>query len=366
MKRSFLALGTILLFMNCTQPQEPATTTMFVGTYTNGDSEGIYSFQFNTTTGELSNKTMVAAMKNPSFLKLSPDNKNLYAVGETDSFDSSGGVVFAFAVGDSTLQLLNKQGSGGANPCHVAVSDDGKQIAVSNYSGGNLALFTTDADGKLNDEKQLIDHKVLDTTKTSHVHMAKFMGNSVFTADLGLDAIKRYSKEKSNYIPALQPSLDFPKGSGPRHFTFGQNGKFLYVINELTSSITVCKRNSDDEYAPIITHSTVAAEFKGESFCADIHLSEDGKFLYGSNRGENTIVVFAVNQQTKDLTLVERFPVKGDWPRNFAIDPSGNFLLVANQKSNNIAVFKRNSQDGTLGFLHELKMDSPVCLEFME
>ncbi|MDB4293308.1 lactonase family protein [Maribacter sp.] len=366
MKKIIPLLGVILLFMNCTETEKPLTTTLFVGTYTDGASEGIYRYVFDASTGELSKKIKVAELENPSFVRLSPDNTYLYAVQETDTYDSLGGAVSAFKIEKDSLRILNTQGSGGAHPCHVSISKDGKQLAVSNYSGGNLAVFPLKNDGSLQAYKQLIDHKILDSTKTSHVHFAQFTGDGLLVADLGLDAVMRYSASDTGFVPATQAALAFPEASGPRHFSLGQGGKFLYVISELNSTITVFKKNGEALYEPIMTHSTLAADFKGASFCADIHLSADGKFLYGSNRGENTIVVFAVHPETGDLALVERTAVQGDWPRNFNLDPTEKFLLVANQKSNNITVFSRDTEKGTLTFLNETALPSPVCLEFMK
>lgn len=365
MKKIVFVLATILLFMNCTEAEKSLPTPLYVGTYTNGDSKGIYRLSFDTASGELSGKTLVAEMENPSFLKFSPDNQYLYAVEETDSYNAAGGAVFAFAVEDSTLQLLNTRGTGGAHPCHVAVSENGREVAVSNYTGGNLALFTIDKTGRLNEDKQIIDHQVLDTTKTPHVHMAKFLGTTVFTADLGLGGVKQYTKKDGDYVPATQASLDVTEGAGPRHFVFSKNKKFLYVINELNSTVSTFEVDATGKYTEINTVSTLAEGYKGKNSCADIHLSPDGNFLYGSNRGENTIVIFSVAENTGKLTLVDRASVHGDWPRNFNIDPTGNYLLVANQKSNNISVFKRNVADGTLSFQNEMKMGSPVCLEFL-
>ncbi|QCX01540.1 lactonase family protein [Aggregatimonas sangjinii] len=363
-KNHLIGMAIVLLTIGCTENKPMEPIALYVGTYTDSGSEGIYRYAFDPQTGSLAEKTLAANLPNPSFLKISNDHNFLYAVQETDKYDSLEGGVSAFKINNQDLQVLNTQGSGGENPCHIGISKDGKMLAVSNYTGGNLAVFQLKDDGSLSQYKQLIDHKILDSTKTSHVHSAEFTSDGLFAADLGLDAVKRYRQTEAGFVEASQPSLDLSEGAGPRHFAFGQEGKFLYVINELNSTITVFKRNSDATYAPIITHSTVAADFKGESFCADIHLSPDGMFLYGSNRGENTIVVFAVNQKTGDLAVVERAPVKGDWPRNFTVDPSGKFLLVANQRSNNITVFARDEEKGTLTFLHETALSSPVCLEF--
>ena len=205
----------------------------------------------------------------------------------------------------------------------------------------------------------------MDTVKTSHAHAAQFTEDGLFVADLGLDAVKRYRLEGDGFVPSEQPSLDLAEKAGPRHFEFSQDKKFLYVINELNSTITVYQRNGK-HYTELETQSTLAPDFEGDSYCADIHLSKDGKFLYGSNRGENTIVIFSVDAQSGKLSLVGRESVRGDWPRNFGMDPSGKFLLVANQRSDNITVYKRDAESGTLTFLHELQMPSPVCLEFLE
>ena len=182
--------------------------------------------------------------------------------------------------------------------------------------------------------------------------------------DLGLDAVKRYQKEEDKFTPAEQFSLTFKDGAGPRHFTFGKGGQLLYVINELNSTISVFEKDTQGDYQEVQVVPTLAVDFDGESFCADIHLSPDGKFLYGSNRGENTIVIFKVDQDSGRLDLVGRESVRGDWPRNFSMDPTGEFLLVANKKTSNIVVFKRDLEMGTLTFLNETSHPNPVCLVF--
>ena len=196
-------------------------------------------------------------------------------------------------------------------------------------------------------------------------HASLFTKNGLFTADLGLDAIKRYSYDGEKHVADKQASINLPNGAGPRHFKFNKNGKFLYVINEVNSTITVFQKQDNGDFTTIETQSTVAADYKEKSYCADLHFSKDGKFLYGSNRGENTIVSFKVNQKTGKLTLAGRESVQGDWPRNFVIDPTDNFLLVANERSNNITVFRRNKENGSLEFLHKTELPSPVCLEFL-
>ncbi len=339
--------------------------TLFVGTYTDGDSEGIYIYRFDPNTGELSNQKLAAKLTNPSYLAISEDKKNLYAVQETADFDSLGGGVTAFSLNKDVLKLQNSMGTQGAHPCHVSLSGDG-QLAVANYTGGNLSVFALNDDGSLADNPQVIDHKPLDTVKTSHAHMAQFDAYGLMVTDLGLDAIKRYVKKEGTFVPAEQPSIPFADGAGPRHFTYGKNGKMLYVINELNSTISVFEKDAEGNYQEVQVVPTLAADFDGESFCADLHLSPDGKFLYGSNRGENTIVIFAVDSDSGQLELVGREPVQGDWPRNFSMDPTGEFLLVANKKTSNIAVFKRDKENGTLTFMNETSHPNPVCLVFLD
>nr|WP_297786530.1 lactonase family protein [uncultured Allomuricauda sp.] len=366
MKKIILAGVVAVLAIACTEkPEEKPMYTLFVGTYTDGDSEGIYTYTFDANTGELSNQKLAAELINPSYLAISEDKKNLYAVQETADFDSLGGGVTSFKLNEGVLELQNSMGTQGAHPCHVSLSGDG-HLAVANYTGGNVSIFSLNDDGSLSENPQIIDHKPLDSVKTSHAHMAQFNVDGLMVTDLGLDAVKRYNQKDGEFVPAEQYSLSFEDGAGPRHFTFGNNGKTLYVINELNSTISVFEKETNGDYKEVQVFPTLAAGFDGESFCADIHLSPDGKFLYGSNRGENTIVIFGVDGDSGQLELVGRESVHGDWPRNFSMDPTGEFLLVANKKTSNIAVFKRDKETGTLTFLNETKHPNPVCLVFLD
>ncbi len=366
MKKFVLAGAALILALACSEkPEEKPMYTLFVGTYTDGDSEGIYTYTFDANTGELSNQKLAAKLTNPSYLAISEDKSNLYAVQETDDFDSLGGGVTAFRLNKDVLELQNSMGTQGAHPCHVSLSSDGL-LAAANYTGGNVSIFSLNDDGSLAENPQVIDHKPLDSVKTSHAHMAQFNIDGLMVTDLGLDAVKRYRKEEGKFVPAEQNSIPFEDGAGPRHFTFGNDGQLLYVINELNSTISVFERVENGNYQEVQVVPTLAPDFDGESFCADLHLSPDGKFLYGSNRGENTIVIFAVDRTSGKLELVGRESVRGDWPRNFSMDPTGEFLLVANKKTSNIVVFKRDKENGTLTFLNEMEHPNPVCLVFTE
>ena len=360
-KRSLIIVIVTFLILAC-KKEKVQYMEVFIGTYTDGSSEGIYTLKFDPQTGTLDSLQLKALLPNPSFLALSDDREYLYAVQETADYDSLGGGVSAFKLEDGGLKLLNSKGSGGAHPCHITLSGHG-QLAVSNYTGGNVGIFDLSENGGLG-IRQLLQHNPSDTIGVAHAHKAHFNEDGLFVADLGLDALKRYDKQPHGWISAHQATLELPEGAGPRHFEFNTDKSFLYVINELNSTITVFKRDDEGSYNPVQTESTLAIDFKGESFCADIHLSPDGKFLYGSNRGENTIVIFSVDATSGKIGLVGRESVRGDWPRNFTLSPDGNHLLVANQKSNNISVFDRNKETGELKYTNQFEIATPVCLVF--
>ncbi len=359
----YLVIFCFILQMSCSDsPKEVHMQTLYVGTYTDGSSEGIYSLKFNPEIGTLDSLELKAKLPNPSFLALSKDRDRLYAVQETADFDSLGGGVTAFSLKNDVLSLLNSKGTGGAHPCHVSISDEG-QLAVSNYTGGNVAIFDLAADGTLGD-RQLLNHNPGDTTGIAHAHKAHFNEEGLFVTDLGLDRVKRYTKQSYGWISGEQSELILPEGAGPRHFTFNTDKSILYVINELNATVTVFKRGEQGRYEDIQTLGTLAEGYEGPIACADIHLSPDGRFLYGSNRGENTIVIFKVDSTSGKLEVSGRESVRGDWPRNFTISPDGNFMLVANQRSNSITVFKRNVETGQLEYTSQFDLGAPVCLVF--
>lgn len=359
---AFIVLS--MTFFNCNQNQHSEALTLYVGTYTDTNSDGIYKMQFDSDKGVLSKPELAAKIKNPSYLTISAENDFLYAVQETNDYQNGAGAVTAFSMENDSLIEIQTVSSGGAHPCHLSLSPSGNKLGVANYSGGNANVYDIAADGKLSEPTIVMNHTTIDSTKTAHAHMIQWLNDDIYVADLGLDALLEYRDEPSASAKA-KATIQLPKGVGPRHFTSTQNGRFLYVINELNSTIAVFEKNAVGGYVFVHKVSTLAEDFDGESFCADIHISADGKFVYGSNRGENTIVIFGRDQHTGQLTLVGRESVHGDWPRNFTIDPTGKFLLVANQNSNNISVFKRDQELGTLSFQSEQKLPRPVCLLFL-
>jgi len=349
---------------------------LYVGTYTDGDSKGIYHYLFDSETGKLKYLDVTGDIKNPSFLKISPNKKYLYSVAEGDSFNGiRGGGVAAFKIGkNGTLSKINDALSLGAYPCHVTVSPDNKKIIASNYGGGSLAVYDIKEDGGISPIRQLIQHEGHgadpDRQTNPHTHSAQFdkKGTHLYVADLGIDKllIYKYNEDSLLFFPAKQPFVKMEPGAGPRHFAFTCKQNFIYVINEINSTISVLKKErKNKKFIKIQDISTLPADFKESSACADIHLSADGRFVYGSNRGHNSIAIFSRDKKTGLLTFLGTEPVKGDWPRNFGIDPSGNFMLVANRKSSNITVFSIDRTTGKLTYTGtEIKIPNPVCIEF--
>lgn len=349
---------------------------LYVGTYTKGMANGIFVYSFNDRNGKLTDLKMPVVSNNPSFLTISPNKKYLYAVGEVANLsdNNSGGVASYSIAKDGKLRLINHVVTNGANPCHVTISPDGKKLVTSNYTGGNLSIFNILEDGSISEMIQRIQHEGSSTfpgrQTAPHAHSAKFSSNGklLFAADLGTDELRIYQvwpgdKPLTTYS---QPFVKFTPGSGPRHFDFSPDGNFMYVINELSSTITVLMKYGG-VWKDIQTIKTLPKDFKEESWCADIHVSKDGRFVYGSNRGHNSIAVFKRDMVNGKLEMIQTISVEGNWPRNFTIDPTGQFLLVANQRSNDITVFRIDTISGKLSFTgRKVQNESPVCLQFLE
>lgn len=345
----------------------------YAGTFTSEGANGIYLCEFDVVTGSISLKETFRGIDNPSFLRISRDRKYLYVVNRaTKEIEPSGGYVSAYEIGkNGTLKFINKQLSHGADPCHVDVSKDGKFVAVANYGGGSTAMYKVADNGSLLPAVTIIKNEGSGIDKVRqtkpYAHSIKFspFGNEVFSADLGTDQLNIYVLENDNLIQSQQKYAKTGQGSGPRHFDFHPGGETIFVINELNSTITTFK-NKDGIWVDYQVISTLPTDFKGVSYCADIHISADGKYLYGSNRGHNSIAVFEVEKESKTLNPAGFVSVEGNWPRNFAISPDTNFLLVANQRSGNISVFKINKETGMPVFTgKEIKLPAPVCIEFL-
>ena len=344
--------------------------TLYVGTYTSGKSEGIYIYRMDQLTGALKRVGSVKS-QNPSFLTLDPAKRFLYAVNEKPE-----GMVSAFRIDRQTgdLSFVNQQSSQGADPCHLSVESGGKSVLVANYTSGTLAVLPIERGGSLGaavDVKQHEGSGPREQQKGPHAHCIKLdrANRHAFAADLGIDKlmIYRFNASSGRLEPGTQSSATLHPGAGPRHLAFHPNGKFLYVINELDSSLTTFKYNAaQGTLTAFESLSTLPRDFSGLSFCADIHVAQSGRFVYGSNRGHNSIVVFAIDRGSGRLNLVEHVSTEGKWPRNFTIDPSGTFLLVANQHTDNVVVFRIDQQTGRLTPANQTaESPTPVCLQFL-
>jgi 6-phosphogluconolactonase len=365
----FLLIMSVLMVFG----QNTSTHQFYVGTFTSEGAKGIYLCEFDSETGEIALKQTFPGIDNPNFLKISTDKKYLYAVNRAPKeIEPNSGYVSAYEIEkNGTLHFLNKQLSHGADPCYVDVSPDGKFVALANYGGGSTALYPVADKGSLLAASSIIVNKGSSVDKSRqakpYAHSIRFspFENRIFSADLGTDQLNIYELEGDKLVQNGQKFVKLDAGAGPRHIEFYSDGNFIYVISELNSTITTFKRNGDN-WAKFQVISTLPADFKGASYCADIHISADGKYLYGSNRGHNSIAVFEINAETKKLESLGFVPVEGDWPRNFSLSPNGDFLLVANQKSGNITVFKINKSNGMPEFTgKEIKIPAAVCIEFL-
>lgn len=348
--------------------QEENQHEFYVGAYTSAGAEGIYLCSFSSETGEIKLEKSFSGIENPSFVKLSPNNNFLYAVSEAGD---KGSFVYAYKVDDDkNLTLLNKQSSNGNGPCYVDVSGDGKFVAAATYGGGTTSLYPVMKNGALKKASTVMVNEGSNVNEKRqnkpHAHSIKFSpyNNLIFSADLGTDHLDIYELKKGKMKKSSPAFVKVPDGAGPRHFDFHPKKEQIYVINELNSSISVLQQVSGN-WKVVQNISTLPTDFDGVSYCADIHISRDGKFLYGSNRGHNSIAVFKIDSGLK-LNFIETVPVAGDWPRNFGLTPDGKWMLVANQKSNDITVFKINTETGMPKFTgKKLSLPSPVCIEFL-
>lgn len=373
MKISVFAFSLLLAVFVACKP-ESKLLTLYVGTYSVENSEGIYAYTFNSETGEMTFKDVTENKANPSFICISPDQKYLYAVSEVKDFNNldSGSVTSYRIENDGKLSKLNQVATLGNHPCHVCLSPDGKTLVASNYTSGSISIYTVAVDGSLAETPQLIQHYGFgpDTVRQQgpHAHSSQFNGDGslLMTADLGLDKLLFYSynADSMEYVPAAQPYVEMPAASGPRHFAYTKDEQFIYVMTEMASKVTTLEKMNGN-YEVIQSVSSLPADFDGTKAGADIHISPDERFVYCSNRGLNSVAVFERNINDGTLSLIQNEPVQGSWPRNFALSPDGKFVLVANQNSNNVAVFTRDEQTGRLSFTGKsYDIPSPVCLKF--
>lgn len=356
---------------------------VYIGTYTQegSASKGIYAYRFDSATAQLTAIGLAAEAVNPSFLAVHPNQRFVYAVNEVSDYKGEkSGAVSAFSINRATgkLTLLNQVASKGAGPCYITVDKSGKFVLVANYDGGSVAVFPILADGHLGEISSFVQHSGHGTDpqrqEGPHAHSIDMSPDNRFAIvdDLGLDETLVYGFDSTQGSLANDASSDATTakaapGAGPRHFAFHPNGKFGYVINEMQSSVTALAYDATDgALHPLQTVPTLPKDFAKENTAAEIEVHPSGKFLYASNRGHDSIAVFAIDEHKGTLTSVEYVPTKGASPRSFEIAPGGSLLFAANEKSNNIVLFRINTQTGRLTPRGKvLQVSQPVCVKFV-
>jgi 6-phosphogluconolactonase len=349
---------------------------VYTGSYSDAKHGGIQVFSFDLLSGALTNVGSASGVKNPSFLAIHPSHKSLYAVSETNEFSGEKvGSVAAFALDNKGVPtLLNPQSSEGQAPCHITIDKAGKNALVANYGSGHVAVLPIGEDGKLGPSSCVIHHEGSSVDKKRqegpHAHSINLdpANKFAFAADLGLDKIMVYKFDtaKGTIAPNDPPSTAVPPGSGPRHFAFHPSGKIAYVCGEMSSTVIVFNYDADKGLLrELQVLSTLLRETKGNS-TGETQVSPDGKHVYVSNRGHNSLAVFDVDDATGKLEAAGHCPAGGKSPRNFGIDPSGKWLIAANEDSGNVVVFKIDVKSGMLSPTgHEVQVSKAACVKFL-
>ncbi|MBM4026241.1 MAG: lactonase family protein [Planctomycetes bacterium] len=354
---------------------ESADVLVYVGTYTGKGSEGIYIYRLDASTGALKPVGKATGLSNPSFLALDPKGRAVYAVREAGG--PVGGVV-ALSRNRATgeLTILNDQPSGGRGPCYVAVDREGQFLLVANYGSGSVALLPIAADGRLAPATSVMQHEGSSVNparqKAPHAHAFVFdpANRFAFAPDLGIDKIMIYRLDRANgkLVPNDPPFAQCEPGSGPRHFTFHPDGTRAYVIEELSCTVTAFAYDGATGALKTVQRiSTLPKDFEGRNTCAEVQVHPSGRFLYGSNRGHDSIACFTIDGRTGALRATGHVSTQGRTPRNFALDPSGTFLLAANQDTNTVVTFRINQDTGELTPTGQVcQVPTPVCLKMVK
>ncbi len=352
---------------------------MYVGTYTGGDTKGIYAYRFDKATGKLSPMGLMAETPNPTFLALDASGKFLYAINEVNEFQGkqTGGITaYAIDRNSGKLTQLNQASTGGPGPCAVAVDKTGKSVYVANYAGGSFASYPIESGGKIGPLGTFIQDNGSSVNKARqagpHAHSVVLSPDNRFVlgGDLGLDHVMIFRTDPAagKITPNNPPFATVRPGSGPRHLVFAPDGRHVYVASEMASTVTAFTWNPENgSLEEFQTVSALPADFKGQSTAAEIQIDARGRHVYSSNRGNDTIAVFDVDPQTAKLTLVQNESTQGKTPRFFCLDPSGHFLIVGNQDTNSIVTYRVDAKTGKLtptGNKYEL--GKPVCFVFLK
>lgn len=378
---SALAILTVTALAQTAKPSSGAETLVYLGTYTTDKSKGIYVSRLDLASGALTPPELVAETPNPSFLAVHPSGDFLYAANEVRTFNEQpGGAVSGFAVDRKTgkLTALNQQSSRGSGAVYLVVDKAGRNVLVSNYGGGSVAVLPIEQDGRLKPASAFVQHTAPNATAVPPVRPRAHSINLdpanrfAYVADLGLDQVRiyRFRSDAGSLEPSEPPFVSVDPGAGPRHFAFHPKGRFAYVINE--KHLTVTAFSHDAERGGLTPIQTISTLPPGETVeigysTAEVQVHPSGRFLYGSNRGHNSIAVFTIDPTSGRLTFVEAKPTQGSGPRGFGIDPTGAYLLVAHQLSNSVVVFRIDPASGRLKPTgHTIALGSPACVKFVE
>ena len=354
----------------------PKDLLVYIGTYTKTEEQGIHWLKLDMATGKLTAVGKLAGQKNPSFLAIHSNKKFLYAVNEIGNYkgEKAGGVS-AYSIDSETgaLTFLNQQSSKGGAPCHLVVDATGRNVLAANYTGGSVVSLPISRKGRLRKAASFIQHEGSSVLKprqaAPHGHSINVSPGNKFAvaADLGLDKVLVYGFEPKGGKLTPAGFAKVAPGAGPRHFAFHPNGKFAYVINEITLTVTAFTWDeAKGKLTELQTITTLPVERGKGMSTAEVQVHPSGKFLYGSNRGHNTIAVFNIDQKTGKLKVVQHQSTLGKTPRNFGIDPTGKFLVAANQSSGDIFTFQINQATGELKATgHKIEVPTPVCVKFL-
>lgn len=343
----------------------------YVGTYTKGESKGIYTFTFDQKTPKISEVKAVANVENPTYLTVTKENQFLYAVAKQGEMGGVAGYSINHETGE--LEELNIQVTEGANPCHVSVNSKNSYLITGNYHKGTLDAYKINKEnGTLNPAFSTIKHEGSGLNKERqekpHIHYTGFSPDEkyIVVIDLGTDNLITYEITDDTLKEVNR--LAVKPGSGPRHLAFHPNGKYAYMMTELSSEVIVLEYNSDDgSFNELQYISTIPGDFSENNQGSAIHVSSDGRFVYAGNRGHNSIAVFSINEDSGNLTFIEYVPTEGDWPRDFVLDPTEKFLIASNQNTGNLVLFSRDVSTGKLNLLQSnITVPDPVCVKFLK
>jgi 6-phosphogluconolactonase len=358
-------------------PSAASSYFVYVGTYTGPKSKGIYAYRYEPKSGQYTPIGVAAEIQNPSWLVTDPRHRFLYAVTEIGNDAKTHATISSYSINQKTgaLKFLNKVDSEGGGACHLVVDKTGKILFVANYGSGSVASFAIHADGSIGDktgfDQQSGSSVNPQRQKGPHAHEVVLSPDNrfLFVPNLGTDKIMIYRVDaaKATFTPNDPASVSVKAGLGPRHFTFDPSGKFAYLVCEMGSTVVAFSYDSaKGSLTQIQALSTLPPEFSGENNSAEIHVDRSGRFLYASNRGNDSITVFSIDPAKGTLSKVQVAPTKGNIPRNFVIDPTGKYLLAANQKSDQIVVFAVDPKDGKLQPTGQtIDVGGPVCIDFV-